>query len=225
MRKKTRIIIADGFELFREGLRKLLSDEESFECVGATNTSKKLLELVSGLLPEVVLLDITITDGLPHDLVGQVKSISPQVKVIILTHSENDVHVVSCLKSGVEGYLLKDITQRQLINAITMVVCGEQVLCPVASKSISRLLQDSTDNSANEVCPLTDRELQVVKLGATGLTNKQIAEKLTIAEPTIASHFVNIYRKMGVASRTEAVTSCLQHKWLTFSREPEMRDS
>ena len=219
MSKKIRIIVADGFELFREGLQRLLSDEASFECVGTTNTSKRLLELVSELAPDTVLLDIAMTDGLPHEVVSQIKSINPDTKVIILTHSENDFHVVSCLKMGVDGYLLKDIAQRQLINAITVVNSGEQVLCPIASHSVSRLLQGDIDNSVVGVCPLTGRELEVVKLAATGLTNRQIAEKLYLAEPTIASHFVNIYRKMQVASRAEAVASCLQHKWLTLSRE------
>jgi NarL family two-component system response regulator LiaR len=219
VRKKIRIIIADGFELFREGLRKLLGDEASFECVGIASTNEKLLELVSELIPDIVLLDITMTDDSPDKLVSRVKAINPDTKVIILTHSENDVHIASCLRLGVGGYLLKDITQRQLINAIIMVDSGEQVLCPIASRSVSRLLRDGIDSSVEEVCPLTDRELQVVKLAATGLTNRQIADKLHVAEPTIASHFINIYRKMAVASRTEAVASCLQHRWLIFRRE------
>ena len=218
MRKKIRIIIADRFEVFREGLRKLLCDEAAFECVGTTSTHERLLELVSELIPDIVLLDITMTDDSPDKLVGQIKAINPDTKVIILTHSENDLHIVSCLRSGVGGYLLKDISQRQLINAIIMVNSGEQVLCPIASKSVSRLLRYGIDNSVEEICPLTDRELQVVTLAATGLTNRQIADRLHVAEPTIASHFINIYRKMAVASRTEAVASCLQHRWLTFSR-------
>lgn len=215
---KIRILIADPHELFREGLRRILNEQKDLVCIAASSNYEETANLTSELTPDIVLLDSCISDDF-ISLIGDIKSASENTHVIILTHSECDTEIRDCFRKGIDGYLIKDVSQEQLLNTVRTVHAGEQVLCPVATLSISRLLKGDIKDTKS--CPLGTRELDVLTLAGKGMTNKQISVDLNITESTVASHLINIFRKLDVRSRTEAVIHCIQDGWLTVTNEQD----
>jgi NarL family two-component system response regulator LiaR len=217
MDKKIRVIIGDKHELFREGLRLVIKRDKDFDCAGIAKDIDSVTKLVKELSPDIILLDVCLLNGELSERNRNIKALSDLTKVIILTHSEEDGDILHSLQMGVKGYLLKDIGYDHLMTALRTVYAGEQVLCPAAVAKISAILQKEGNQQGTEdddlKCPLKKRELEVLSLAAEGMTNKAIASKLNITEHTVASHLVNIFRKLGVGSRTEAVLRGIEQKW------------
>lgn len=215
------IVIADPHELFREGLRRIISEYENFECVAVASKYQETIRLVSELEPDILLIDICMMESVAEGLIELSRAANRETKTIVLTHSLAKKEITECFQAGVNGYLVKTIGREQLVNALHAAYSGEQVFSPVVIKSIKDRLVGSNLENGDTLCPLNKREREVVGLGALGLTNKEIASELDIAEQTVASHFINIFRKLEVHSRTGAAIHCVQHNWIVLEKDTQ----
>jgi DNA-binding NarL/FixJ family response regulator len=203
--KKISVVVADDHALFREGLRQLLNREEDLECVAVAQDGEEAITLTKQYMPDVVLIDISMpkVDGI--EAAKQIKSACPTTAVLILSAYKHDRYVYTCMQAGVDGYLLKNMPPAELTNAIRLVHAGQAVFNLEATSGVlSRLFDKAKEKvGADE---LHSRELEVLKLAARGMVNKDIASQLCISEHTVRSHFANIFRKLGAETRTEAVS-------------------
>jgi NarL family two-component system response regulator LiaR len=209
--QKARILLADPYSLFREGLRTLLKETGEFSCVGSAEEEAETLKLVSTLRPDLLILDICVSEKIGN-LLHKIRLAAPDCPVFILTHCEDESRIESCFRAGIDGYLLKDTKPAQLLNAIRTVCSGEQVLCAKARSVIAKMTNGEA--TAERKHPLREREIEVLRLAAKGFTNKEIASLLDISKHTVASHFITIYRKLNVRSHTEAALLALEADWI-----------
>jgi NarL family two-component system response regulator LiaR len=213
---KIKVIIADDHALFREGTRSLIAQEKDMEVVGEASDGEETVRLVTELHPHVVLMDIAMPRLNGIEATKQIKADYPATAVLILTAYDNDQYVVALLEAGAAGYLLKNVGGKDLINAIRAVHAGEAVLHPtIAQKVFSRLGAGGRTPEASPA-ELSERELGILKLAAHGMSNQDIASQLYLSRRTIQSHLANIFRKMDVGSRTEAVLRALRQGWLSM---------
>ena len=212
-RQKTRILLADGHYIVRQGIRRIFEAEPDMEVVGEASDGKEAVKLAHQLKPDVVLMEAQISKLDSIEVTKQVKAGHPEGRVLILTASEEDEYIIGLIASGASGYLLKSACGEELVQAIRSVragdfVCGE-ALAQRLFKRASRL-----PVAVNPAEHLTSRELEVLKLTADGMTNQAIASHLGIGERTVRQHLMNIYSKAGVSSRTEAVSKALREGWI-----------
>jgi NarL family two-component system response regulator LiaR len=215
MTDKIRILLADSYTLFTEGLRHQFKTEDGLECIGIASDYEESIRLAQELAPDVVLLDIAIAEMRGPETCKHIKYTLPQTAIIVLTHDINGRWVINALKAGVNGYLLKKTKFCHLVNAIRIVHGGGIVY----DRSINDTILRSTnllDDEPNQSCELHGREMEVLKLAAAGMSYKEIAQCLNLSEHTVGSHFTNIYRKIGVQSRTEAVLYGLKRHWYSL---------
>jgi DNA-binding NarL/FixJ family response regulator len=186
------------------------------EVIGEASDGQEAITLVTDLHPEVVLMDIAMPQVNGIEATQQIKSRYPATAVLILTAYDNDQYIVALLEAGAAGYLLKNVSGNDLVNAIRAVHAGEAVLHPtIAKKVFSRFgASGSTQSEPAALLELSDREVEILKLAARGKSNQDIAEHLYVSRRTVQAHLANIFRKMDVGSRTEAVLQALRKGWL-----------
>jgi two-component system, NarL family, response regulator LiaR len=214
--KKIKVLIADGHTLFREGTRSLIEQERDMEVVGEASEGDETIKLVTELHPHVVLIDIAMPKFNGIEAIRQIKAACPAASVLILTDYDDDQYIVDLLDAGAAGYLLKNISGADLVNAIHAVHAGESVLHPaIAQKIFSRLGSNGRQpqNKAPET-GLSEREMEILKLAARGMSNQNIATRLYLSHRTVQAHLANIFRKMDAGSRTEAVLEAMRKGWL-----------
>ena len=205
---RIRILIVDDQSLFREGLRTLLSVQADLEVVAEAANGEEALRQAAAVRPDVVLMDLQmpILDGVAAT--RRLRRDLPESRVIVLTTFDNDEYVFEGLRAGAVGYLLKDAPSEKLVEAIRAAARGESFLQPsVATKVVAefaRLAEATPARPQPLVEPLSDRELEILRLVATGASNKEIAGLLFIAEGTVKNHITNILGKLGVRDRTQA---------------------
>lgn len=202
MTEITRIILADDHPLFREGVAHTLGSEEDLEIVGQAKTGEEAIRLVTELLPDIVLLDITMPD---QDGITTAKKIStayPVVKIIMLTASEDDDDLLNALKAGARGYVVKGVHAKELASVVRAVVNGETYISP--SMAATLLIELTKPQEPNPLHDLTEREKEILSLVAEGLTNREIGNQIHLAEKTIKHYMTNILQKLHVRSRVEA---------------------
>lgn len=203
-----RILLADDQALFREGLRTLLSIQPDFEVVGEAGNGEEAVHLVTSLRPNVVLMDLQmpVLDGVAAT--RRLRAAHPECRVIMLTTFDDDENVFEGLRAGAVGYLLKDAPSAKLIEAIRAAARGESFLQPsVAAKVVAefaRLKEKPAHRPQPLIEPLSERELEILRLVADGTSNREIATKLVIAEGTVKNHLTNILGKLGVRDRVQA---------------------
>ena len=203
-----RILLVDDQSLFREGLRTLLSIWDDLEVVGEAGNGQEALTAVAQLAPDVVLMDLRmpVLDGVATT--RQISQNYPNSKVIVLTTFDDDEYVFDGLRAGAVGYLLKDVSSDKLVEAIRAAAQGNSFLQPsVAAKVIaefSRLTPTAKPEPTALVEPLSSREREVLRVVATGASNKEIAQHLHLAEGTVKNHLTSILGKLGVRDRTQA---------------------
>lgn len=201
-----RILVADDHPVVRDGLVAILGTQPDFMVVGEAADGAEVVQQVSRLQPEVVLLDLEmpLLDGV--QALREVRRIAPQVQVIVFTAFDTDDRIMGAVQAGAKGYLLKGAPREELFNAIRVVHKGGSLLQPVvASKLLHQLSSEQQIPGA-----LTRREMEVLKLLAQGKPNKEIAEDLVITERTVKFHISAILRKLGAGNRTEAVAVAAQ---------------
>jgi DNA-binding NarL/FixJ family response regulator len=202
----TRVLIADDHAAFRHGLRALLTGEPDLEVVGEAHDGHHVLDQAVALQPDVVLMDLDMPGG-GVEATRRLTAASPHVRVLVLTMYEDDVSVYAALQSGARGYVLKGARKTELVRAIRAVASGELIVGPTVASRVLRRLGEAGHTDALAAFPmLTDREREVLSLLAGHLTNPEIAARLRLSDKTVRNHVSNIFAKLGVATRTEAVT-------------------
>lgn len=200
-----RVLVVDDHALHRDGTRHILEDFDDLEVVGDAATGETALALTEELQPDVVLLDIRLPGINGIETARRIREWHPKVRVLMVTAYEDDEYVRGALEAGTAGYLSKSAPARELVEALRVVAAGATVLQPALMHS---LLSPTVDQPGG----LTDRELAVLQLLAEGLHNKQVATRLGISARTVERHCDNIYAKLGVGSRTEAVVRAIAAK-------------
>jgi DNA-binding NarL/FixJ family response regulator len=204
-----RVLLVDDQALFREGLETLLSVHRDIEVVGQACNGRQAVDIAADVRPDVVLMDVRmpVLDGVRAT--RRLKEGMPQCRVIVLTTFDDDEYVFDALRAGAAGYLLKDVASARLVEAIRATARGESILEPsVAAKVIAEFTRVSgmvpAAQMAEMVEPLSERELEILTLIARGASNREIGQRLFIAEGTVKNHVTRILAKLGVRDRTQA---------------------
>jgi NarL family two-component system response regulator LiaR len=208
MEENIRILIVDDHAIVREGLRSLIETEPGMQLVGEARDGYEAVGKAQALKPDVILMDLVMPrmDGI--EAISQIKRDQEDVQILVLTSYSEDAKVFSAIKMGAMGYLLKDSMPKELLRAVRDVYHGQPSLHPsIARKLMSELNRPSEMPSADE--SLTEREGDVLKLLALGLSNQDIADKLVISERTVRTHVSNILMKLHLVNRTQAAL----HAW------------
>ena len=213
---KIRILLADDHDLVREGTRALLEREEDLEVVAQAGDGEEAIRLATETRIDVALMDISMPKLNGVEATKQIKAKSPATAVLILTAYDDDQYVFALLEAGAAGYLLKNVRGHDLVDAVRSVHSGESVLHPIiARKVVNRFVRSPNEPIEQTALDLlTERELEVLKLAARGMGNRDIARELSLSVRTIQAHLSAIFGKMQVGSRTEAVVQALQKGWL-----------
>ena len=215
-RQKVRVLVVDDHHLVLEGLRAVLSTDPDLEVVGEAHTGREAVGHAERLRPDIVLMDIRMPDMNGLDATRHVKQVVPTTSVIMLTMHENPDYLFEAVKAGASGYVLKDVAGPNLLEAIHTVVDGGSLLNQeVVGKFLRRLAADAEQSSAPPLAAgpgpdrLTPRELEVLKLIAAGLSNKEIAARLMVTVATVKTHLEHILQKMQVSDRTQAAVQAV----------------
>jgi NarL family two-component system response regulator LiaR len=204
-----RILIADDQAIVRKGIRALLSTESGMEVVGETRTGTETVAQAEALKPDVILMDLVMPELSGIEATRQITERLPAVRILILTSFGTDDKVFPAIKAGALGYLLKDSEPEELVQAIRQVYHGESSLHPTIARRVLRELAHPAERIP-AVEPLTEREVEVLRQVAQGLSNRDIAEQLVINEATVRTHVSNILSKLHLASRTQAALYALR---------------
>lgn len=214
--EKIRVLIADDHAVVREGTRRILDAEEGIEVVGEAEDGESAVKLTLRLKPDVAIVDIAMPglDGI--EATRMIKNLCPSTAVLILSAYDDDQFVFSLLEAGAAGYLLKTVRAREIVSAVQAVHAGESVLHPaVARKVLNRFVPGPGRGAQQRSLELlSDRELDVLRLAAKGLSNQEIARDLCLSIRTVQGHLGHIFNKLGVSSRTEAVVRALKEGWV-----------
>ena len=202
-----KVLVVEDHPIFRAGAATTIATEPDMEVVGEVSTAPEALELTRQLNPDVVLMDIRLqgtVNGI--ELARQVREENPDVRLVVLTNYSNEPYIRAMMEVGVEGYVLKDTPPRDVMESVRMVMDGRTVFSKQISQAIVRgYLSPSSDREASPQDGVTERELEVLELLIVGAPNTEIAERLHISVGTVQFHLTNIYGKLGVRSRGEAV--------------------
>ncbi len=198
------IILVDDHSMVRMGLRTYFSTLSDIQVVGEASTGEEAMQLVQQFAPDVVLMDLIMPGMDGVEATRQVKKISPRTQVIVLTSYHEDEHIFPAIRAGALSYVLKDIDPDELAEAVRLARAGEAVINPRVASRLVKELHGSRQEEVNPYNELSDRELEVLRQIAAGLSNREIAETLVISEKTVKSHITNILNKLHLADRTQA---------------------
>ena len=220
MSDSIRLLLADDHVMLRQGTAELLRREPDLDVVGEAGDGQQAFELASTLKPDIVIMDVRMPILSGIEATRRIREQFPQVQVLVLTAHDDDQYVFSLLQAGASGYLLKTAPVGDLIKAIRQVRAGESPLDPTIARKVVVSMSGSPATTSSTVEPslqsLTARELEVLQLLARGLSNRVIAEELFVSDRTIQTHLTNIFSKLGVTSRLEAVLTAIRRGWLTL---------
>jgi DNA-binding NarL/FixJ family response regulator len=202
--RTARVLIADDQTLFRSGLARLLDVDDRVSVVGEAVDGLDAVKLASSLKPDLVLMDIKMPNLDGIEATRRILADNPKVKVLMLTTFEADNHVIQSLKAGASGYVLKDSQADAIVSSILAVVSGERVMAGAVANRVLEMLTGAT-TPKEFYDGLTAREVEILRMLATGMANKQIAYKLKISEKTVRNHVSNMYEKLDIYDRAQAV--------------------
>jgi DNA-binding NarL/FixJ family response regulator len=213
-----RVVVVDDHALFRRGLENVLSGEPDLEVVGEAAGGLEALEVCAGTMPDVVLMDVRMPGGSGIEATRRIREARPETRVVMLTVSDDEQDLFGALRAGANGYLLKAVSIDEVAAAVRAVARGHSLISPsMASKLLTeynRLAARAEIRQRTDSASLTGRELEVLRLVADGLTNREIAHELFIAENTVKNHVRNILDKLHLHSRMEAVVFAMREKLL-----------
>lgn len=207
----SRVVIADDHELARAGLRSMLVGQSGVELIGEARNGREALAICRRLQPDLALIDVRMPDMDGLATCRYIKQELPSISVILITMHETPQYLLEALKSGVSGYVLKDITQRELLATVRRVLRGESVLNPeIVVRALKRLSGTTALQAGLPPVQLSPRELEVLQLLAQGQTNRQIARALTVSVSTVKIHVEHILAKLGACDRTQAAVRAIE---------------
>ncbi len=218
MMVKIKILLAEDHVVVREGTRELIQRENDMEVVGEAGNGAEAVDLALRTRPDVIIMDITMPAMNGIEATKQIKAKLPSTAILILTAYDNDQYVSALLEAGAAGYLLKNVKGRELIEAARAVYAGESVLHPkIARKVLNRFAVNGAKSEGETHSDLlSEREMEVLKCAARGLSNRDIADQLFLSIRTVQAHLGNIFNKLDVGSRTEAILHGLKKGWFTI---------
>ena len=220
-----RVMLADDHVLVREGTRRLLEAEPDIEVVAEAGDGISAVEQAVASQPDVLIIDVAMPGMTGIEATRHIKQQLPKVAVLALTAYDDDQYVLALLNAGAAGFLLKDVRGQELVTAVRSVHRGEAVLQPAIAV---RALRQAVSHRSPTISmpPLSDREMEVLREAARGLPNKDIARRLNLSVRTIHTHLGNIFAKLGVGSRTEAVLLALRRGWIALddTEHPDLGD-
>jgi len=214
--KPLRVLIAEDHAVVREGTRKILERDPRLETVAEAEDGRQAVELAAKLKPDVVLLDLRMPVLGGIEAIGLILEASPATKVLILSAYDEDDYVFAALEAGAGGYLLKTAHGSELIDAIHSVSRGDVVLHPQIAAKLVRARAAPQQHQQDAASLLSTREVEILRLAAQGLRNKDIARELALSIRTVEGHLSNVFAKIGVSSRTEAILFALSRGWFTL---------
>lgn len=225
MKPSIKVLLCDDHTLFRDGIRAILKDEASIEIVGEAENGRQAIAKIPQLRPDIVLMDVAMPDLSGADATRRILKADARVKVLVLTMHEEEEVVNRCLSAGASGYVLKDASRTVLIHAIGVVSQGGQYMSPRALKKVVSQHVKSTRDVSSGYGRLSDREREVLKLLADGLTLKEVAAKLGLSVKTIDAHKTNLMRKLDLHDRSELIKYAIQRKLIHLPPEIAPEDT
>jgi NarL family two-component system response regulator LiaR len=213
---KIKILLVDDHAVLREGMRRLLENDKDFKVVGEASDGEEAVEIVSKLKPDVVLMDIVMPKLNGVEATKQIRQLSPETHVLILTAYNDTAYILGLLEAGACGYLLKHARGSEIKGAIRAVQSGESVLDPVVTrKLIERVIGASKRTGEYDSKEqLSQREAEVLRLAANGMSTQDIARVLFVSVRTVKAHFTNVFNKMGVRCRTDAIVKGIKEGYI-----------
>jgi len=219
---RIRILLAEDHKIVREGTRQLLEQSADMQVVGEAADGLQAVELAGSLQPDVIVMDVRMPKLNGIEATRAITKRSPNIKILILSAYDDDSYVFPLLEAGASGYLLKTSSGDELAAAIRLVFAGETALSPrISAKLVNRLGGRQAYRANRMPEGLTEREMDVLRIAAHGHANKLIASQLGISTQTVQVHFRNIFGKLGVGSRSEAIAYGIQHGWITLEASDE----
>ena len=203
--KKIRIVIADDQALVRSGFRLIVDARPDLEVVGEAEDGEQAVALVGELKPDVILLDIRMPNLDGIEATKRIVATGTPTRILVLTTFDLDEYVYGAIRAGASGFLLKDVRPGELVDAIRVVASGNALLGPTAVERLLRRFSDERPTDPVAIGSLTDREAEILRLLAGGLSNAEVAAALVVSEATVKSHVSNLLRKLGVRDRVQAV--------------------
>ena len=222
---KIRVILAEDHAVVRQGTKHLLDRYPDIEVIGEAGDGEEAVALVKELKPDVALMDVRMPRMSGIEATRKIKAECPEVAVLALTAHDDDEYVFALLESGANGYLLKTAEIEELVKAIRAVHAGQPALDPLVTQKVvsqfmnGKSLPDVMAQVGDEMDGLTNRELEVLRMVAQGLTNKEVAQQLYISDRTVQAHLSSIFSKLQVSSRTEAVMYAIRKGWIVVDRK------
>ena len=216
-----RVLLADDHTLFRKGIRTLLEQIQDIEVVGEAASGREVVTQARELVPDVILMDIRMPEITGIEATREILQENPHIGVILVTMFDDPESVFSGMRAGARGYVLKEAEPEELLRAIEAACRGEIILCPIIAQKVLQHFGRETTRQQPQLRyeQLTQRELGVLQLATEGLTNKEIAARLVISEKTAKNHIANIFSKLQVNDRTQAVLYALREGLVTLSPE------
>lgn len=208
-----RVVVADDHSLFRDGLVSLL-EAAGYEIVGQVGDGQAAVEMVLETRPDLVLLDLAMPVLNGHEALKEIRASAPEVKIVVLTVSDEDADLRRAIQAGAQGYLLKSLNADQFLELLAGLQEGEAAITRKMTAQLMAQMADSTTDEAPPAEILTARERQLLQLVSQGFSNRAIAQKLSISHNTVKYHLKNILQKLGVQNRTEAVAIAIRDGWL-----------
>jgi DNA-binding NarL/FixJ family response regulator len=220
MTETFQVVIVDDHPLFREGVVSTLRAEPDIEVVGQGETAEDAFRLGTELLPDILLLDISIPGG-GLNAIPRIAAACPVTKIVMLTVSEEEDDVVAALKAGARGYIVKGVSARELVRILRSIDSGEAYVTPALAASLLAVMSASRggERGENPLHDLTERERQILELVAAGQSNKEIGQRLFLSEKTVKHYMTNILQKLHVRNRVEA--ALVAHKVQSVDHRPE----
>jgi DNA-binding NarL/FixJ family response regulator len=211
-----RVLLADDHALVREGTRRLLETEHDVEVVAEAASGEEAVDAAVKLHPDIAIMDIAMPGMGGIEATRAIKASCPETAVLVLSAYDDEPYLMALLEVGAAGFLLKNVHGQELISAIRAVSRGESVLQPEMAKKIMLRMSSRSENPQRSTDLLSEREFDVLRLAARGLPNKEIARRLGLSIRTVHSHLANIFMKMQVGSRTEAVLLALRQGMISL---------
>jgi DNA-binding NarL/FixJ family response regulator len=219
MQRPIRVVLADDHAVVRKGIREFLEETGAVQVVAEAVDGAEAVKLTGEYRPDVAVLDIQMPGMNGIEATRQIKAAYPATRILILTAYDDDPYVFALLRAGADSYIMKSAGSDELVHAVRTTAAGGKMLDPeVAAKVVAHVTSGRPGAAQDQIEPLSERELEILRLAGKGLTNKAIGIELNISDRTVQGHLANIYGKLQVGSRTEAVTKALKLGWIVLDK-------